>query len=224
MKHQVRSRTTRQFIKYDPTSVTYVFMNRNNEITKDGKNNWMIILIMPTKLVLHEDRIFYFSIFRMFHDTSVEENLTFHNWFQESSQKNRDVSPTPRTVELVDALVNWWFSRENQQIYQLETNIARQRISKSHRHRPKKQENYEHTGRGVSGVCGSAVLGNFLCGFSLLARNLCSFLAFLLILFRFSIFQISLFIFFFNDHPILLMGHSMQWMPCHANRSCSFRL
>ena len=160
----------------------------------------------------------------MFHDTSVEENLTFHNWFQESSQKNRDVSPTPRTVELVDALVNWWFSRENQQIYQLETNIARQRISKSHRHRPKKQENYEHTGRGVSGVCGSAVLGNFLCGFSLLARNLCSFLAFLLILFRFSIFQISLFIFFFNDHPILLMGHSMQWMPCHANRSCSFRL
>ena len=67
----------------------------------------MIILIMPTKLVLHEDRIFYFSIFRMFHDTSVEENLTFHNWFQESSQKNRDVSPTPRTVELVDALVNW---------------------------------------------------------------------------------------------------------------------
>ena len=33
MKHQVRSRTTRQFIKYDPTSVTYVFMNRNNEIT-----------------------------------------------------------------------------------------------------------------------------------------------------------------------------------------------
>ena len=46
----------------------------------------MIILIMPTKLVLHEDRIFYFSIFRMFHDTSVEENLTFHNWFQESFQ------------------------------------------------------------------------------------------------------------------------------------------
>ena len=33
MKHQVRSRTTRQFIKYDPTLVTYVFMNRNNEIT-----------------------------------------------------------------------------------------------------------------------------------------------------------------------------------------------
>ena len=46
----------------------------------------MIILIMPTKLVLHEDRISYFSIFRMFHDASDEENLTFHNWFQESFQ------------------------------------------------------------------------------------------------------------------------------------------
>ena len=106
------------------------------------------------------------------------ECFTTHLFFQESSQKNRDVSPTPRTVELVDALVNWWFSRENQQIYQLETNIARQRISKSHRHRPKKQENHEHTGRGVSGVCGSAVLGNFLCGFSVLAKILCGFSVF----------------------------------------------
>ena len=43
-------------------------------------------------------------------------------------------------------------------------------------------------------------------------------------LFRFSIFQISIFIFFFNDHPILLMDHSMQWMHCYANRSWSLRL
>ena len=71
----------------------------------------MIILIMPTKLVLHEDRIFYFSVFRMFHDTSVEENLTFHNWFQESSQHPEIEPEIEMYPHPTDGLLNWWMQR-----------------------------------------------------------------------------------------------------------------